>query len=83
MFDATNPVAATDEGIARLQHPDALGLVVNVNNRHWVAFRKHNEDPDQFWYLDSTARGPEASLKTFVRDLSAENPGAFLIVDDA
>ena len=83
MFDATNPVAATDAGIARLRHPDALGLVVNIDNRHWVAFRKHNDDPRQFWYLDSQAAGAVLKSTDFVKDFIARNRGAFLIADDA
>ena len=33
-LDATNPVTATPDGLDRLQHIDAVGLVVNIDNPH-------------------------------------------------
>ena len=45
----------------------AVGAVVNVDGRHWVALRS---DKAQVWELDSQARGPRpltfAEYKVFI-----------------
>ena len=49
-FDVDDPLQPTAASACRIYHPDVLGVVVNVDQMHWVTFKLEQQ---QIWLLDS------------------------------
>ena len=76
-MDTDNPVQPTPESVARLRTATALGLVVNIENAHWVAFHVEGHD---VWLLDSQLEPVQNNFDEVVEFLR-RHPQAFLIED--
>ena len=61
------PIQDNADSLQRIYSDTVLGIVVNVDNAHWVAFRRID---DQIWFLDSEKEPVKqtfAQYKAFVR----------------
>ena len=55
-LDLDNPVQPAATSARRVFDADTLGVIVNKDQVHWVAFKAVS---GQIWLLDSQMRGPE------------------------
>ena len=62
-LEVNDPVQPTPASVARMKNRDSLGLVVNKDNQHWVAFRYENDG--SLWLLDSQG-DPEVVNETYL-----------------
>ena len=62
-----------------IDHPQCWGIVVNVNNAHWVAMVKHN---GRKWWVDSMSQPQEISHAAYLEKLASPNLIPFAVVDD-
>ena len=76
ILDVDNPIHWNELSAARIRDAHTLGVVVNINQMHWVSFRY---DSLAIWLLDSQHAGPEeysfADFQTFLK----EHPNAFCL----
>ena len=68
MLDLDNPIKATSDSASRIFGPNALGVIVNLANVHWVSFKLYH---GQLWLLDS-----HPGWKRFLREDPGEPEGA-------
>ena len=62
-----DPIQDNADSLHRIFSPNVLGVVVNIANTHWVAYRFINE---QIWFLDSEkvpVRQSFAQYRAFLR----------------
>ena len=78
-MDVDNPVQPNHNDAQRIYEQNALGVIVNLNQAHWTAFRIEN---GQIWLLDSLEAAPIAySFEAFVKYLRMYR-NAFLVTDE-
>ena len=78
-MDVNNPVQPNHNDAQRIYEQNALGVIVNLNQAHWTAFRIEN---GQIWLLDSLEAAPIAySFEAFVKYLRMYR-NAFLVTDE-
>ena len=65
-----------EENLERIYESDVIGVVVNVNQVHWVAFKV--DEQRQIWSLDSTEFPTRKTFKAFMEYVK-EYTNAFLI----
>ena len=52
-LNVDDPIQDNDDSLHRIISPNVLGVVVNIKNNHWIAYRLVN---DEIWLLDSEKR---------------------------
>jgi hypothetical protein len=78
-MDVDNPVQPNHNDAQRIYEQNALGVIVNLHQTHWTAFRIEN---GQIWLLDSLEAAPIAySFEAFVKYLRMYR-NAFLVTDE-
>lgn len=75
MLDLNRPITAQDDSAQRIYANDVHGVVVNVQQIHWVTFKYHD---GEIWFLDSLQTPTRKTFEQF-RNYIAQNPNAFVV----
>ena len=78
MLDLDNPVLPNENSARRIFGMDTVGLIVNKEQSHWVAFKIF---AGQIWLLDSTCEPEPFTFQEYLAFLR-RYPNAYLLRDD-
>jgi hypothetical protein len=77
-LDLNNPVSSDANSATRIYRGDTLGMLVNVDQRHWVAFRVYD---NVIWLLDSEKARPLSYSFSDFQSYLHRNKAAFCVTD--
>ena len=78
-MDLNNPIQShSPDSVARIYAHRTTGVIVNLNQAHWVAFRYYN---NHIWLLDSLRRPVQYTLAGFTMYLRTYRH-AFAVVNE-
>ena len=75
-LDLDNPIQPQQHSVRRIFAPETLGIVVNRQNVHWLAY---NNISGEIWLLDSMLSPDTVTLDTY-SDALRTYAGAFVVV---
>ena len=66
VLDVDNPVQPEGNDPMRIYDDDVSGIVINMNQNHWMSFRVEN---GQIWHLDSMHHPRRVAYEDYVKTL--------------